>query len=136
MKRKSFKAVIEEPYKLTLLNISSFNSFLGEFPVDTVLEIEIKEVVSRSQMQNSYYWGQVIGSPSKEGSLLSSEMFQGYTKQELHEALKEKFEVKSTTGMSQEDFTEYINKIIRLKRNRYLLNTAVIFFGILLIRHF
>lgn len=113
MKRKSFKAVIEEPYKLTLLNKSGFNKFLGEFPVDTVLEIEIKEVVSRSQMQNSYYWGQVIGSPSKEGSLLSSEMFQGYTKQELHEALKEKFEVKSTTGMSQEDFSEYINKIIR-----------------------
>ena len=45
-------------------------------------------------MQNSYYWGQVIGSPSKEGSLLSNEMFQGYTKQELHEALKEKFDVK------------------------------------------
>ena len=40
-------------------------------------------------------------------------MFQGYTKQELHEALKDKFEVKSTMGMSQEDFTEYINKIIR-----------------------
>ena len=30
----------------------------------------------------------------------------------------------------------YINKIVTQKRNRYLLNTIVIFFGILLIRHF
>ena len=113
MKHKSFKAVIDEPYKLRILNRESFDRFLGEFDVGSALEIEVKEVISRSQVQNSYYWGQVIGSPSKEGSLLSNEMFQGYTKQELHEALKEKFGVKSTMGMSQEDFSEYLNKIIR-----------------------
>ena len=78
-----------------------------------MLELVVKEIENRTQMQNSYYWGQVIGSPSKEGSLMSNEMFQGYTKQELHEALKEKFGVKSTSGMEQEEFTEYINKIIR-----------------------
>jgi hypothetical protein len=113
VKRKSFRAVIDEPYKLRLLNRESFDRFLGEFDVDTIIEIEVKEIVNRTQIQNSYYWGQVIGSPSKEGSLMSNEMFQGYTKQELHEALKEKFEVKSTSGMNQEEFTEYINKIIR-----------------------
>ena len=78
-----------------------------------MLELVVKEIENRTQMQNSYYWGQVIGSPSKEGSLMSNEMFQGYTKQELHEALKEEFGVKSTAGMEQEEFTEYINKIIR-----------------------
>ena len=113
MKRKSFRAVIDEPYKLRLLNKESFDSFLEEFDVDTIIEMAVKEIVNRPQIQNSYYWGQVIGSPSKEGSLMSNEMFQGYTKQELHEALKEKFDVKSTMGMSQEEFTEYINKIIR-----------------------
>ena len=113
MKRTSYRAVIDEPYKLRILNRESFDKFLGEFDVGIIIEIEIKEIVSRTQIQNSYYWGQVIGSPSKEGSLLSNEMFQGYTKQELHEALKDKFEVKSTMGLSQEDFTEYINKIIR-----------------------
>ena len=113
MKRKSFRAVIDEPYKLRLLNRESFDRFLGEFDVDTIIEIEVKEIVNRTQIQNSYYWGQVIGSPSKEGSLMSNEMFQGYTKQELHEALKEKFGIKSTAGMEQEEFTEYINKIIR-----------------------
>ena len=113
MKRKSFRAVIEEPYKLRILNRESFDKFLNNFEDGTTLELEVKEIEYRTQVQNSYYWGQVIGSPSKEGSLLSSEMFQGYTKQELHEALKDKFEVKSTMGMSQEDFTEYINKIIR-----------------------
>ena len=96
-----------------MLNRESFDTFLNTFKDGEFLEITISEIVSRTQIQNSYYWGQVIGSPSKEGSLLSNEMFQGYTKQELHEALKEKFEVKSTMGMSQEDFTEYINKIIR-----------------------
>ena len=113
MKRKSFRAAIDEPYRLRILNRESFDRFLGEFDVNTELEIEIKEIVNRSQLQNKYYWGQVIGGPSKEGSLLSNEMFQGYTKQELHEALKEKFDIKSTKGLNQEDFTEYINKIIR-----------------------
>ena len=113
MKLKSFRAVVDEPYKIRILNRESFDRFLNEFEEGTILEIEVKEVVNRSQMQNSYYWGQVIGSPSKEGSLMSNEMFQGYTKQELHEALKEKFGVKSTAGMEQEEFTEYINKIIR-----------------------
>ena len=113
MKHKSFRAVIDEPYKLRILNRAGFDRFLGELDVDTMLEIEVNEDVNRTHIQNSYYWGQVIGSPSKEGSLLSNEMFQGYTKQELHEALKDKFEVKATMVMRQEDFTEYINKIIR-----------------------
>ena len=113
MKLKSFKAVVEEGYKVRILNRESFDKFLNEFETGTMLELVVKEIENRTQMQNSYYWGQVIGSPSKEGSLMSNEMFQGYTKQELHEALKEKFEVKSTAGMEQEEFTEYINKIIR-----------------------
>ena len=113
MKLKSFKAVVEEEYKIRILNREGFDKFLNNFKEGTILELVVKEIENRTQLQNGYYWGQVIGSPSKEGSLMSNEMFQGYTKQELHEALKEKFEVKSTMGMSQEDFTEYINKIIR-----------------------
>ena len=113
MKLKSFRAVVDEPYKIRILNRESFDKFLNEFEEGTILELVVKEVENRTQLQNSYYWGQVIGSPSIEGSLLSSETFQGYTKQELHEALKEKFEVKSTAGMEQEEFTEYINNIIR-----------------------
>jgi hypothetical protein len=113
VKRKSFRAVIDEPYKLRILNREGFDRFLGEFDVGAIIEIEVKEIVNRTQVQNNYYWGQVIGSPSTEGSLLSNEMFQGHTKDELHDVLKEKFGVKSTKGMSQEDFTEYINKIIR-----------------------
>ena len=81
MKHKSFRAVVEEPYKIRILNRESFDKFLNEFDEGEILEIEVKEVINRTQMQNSYYWGQVIGSPSKEGSLLSNEMFQGHTKQ-------------------------------------------------------
>ena len=113
MKHKSFRVVVEDEYKVRILNRESFDKFLNEFEEGTMLELVVKEIENRTQLQNSYYWGQVIGSPSKEGSLMSNEMFQGYTKQELHEALKEKFDVKSTAGMEQEEFTEYINKIIR-----------------------
>ena len=113
MKLKSFRVAIEEGNKLRILNREGFDKFLNNFEEGTMLELVVKEIENRTQLQNSYYWGQVIGSPSKEGSLMSNEMFQGYTKQELHEALKEKFEVKSTAGMEQEEFTEYINKIIR-----------------------
>ena len=113
MKHKSFRVVVEEDYKIRILNRESFDKFLNNFEEGTMLELVVKEIENRTQMQNSYYWGQVIGSPSKEGSLMSNEMFQGYTKQELHEALKEKFDVKSTAGMEQEEFTEYINNIIR-----------------------
>jgi len=113
VKHKSFRVVVEEDYKIRILNRESLDKFLNNFEEGTMLELVIKEIENRTQLQNSYYWGQVIGSPSKEGSLMSNEMFQGYTKQELHEALKEKFDVKSTAGMEQEEFTEYINKIIR-----------------------
>ena len=113
VKHKSFRVVVEEDYKIRILNRESLDKFLNNFEEGTMLELVIKEIENRTQMQNSYYWGQVIGSPSIEGSLMSNEMFQGYTKQELHEALKEKFDVKSTAGMEQEEFTEYINKIIR-----------------------
>ena len=113
MKHKSFRVVVEEDYKIRILNRESLDKFLNNFEEGTMLELIVKEIENRTQLQNSYYWGQVIGSPSKEGSLMSNEMFQGYTKQELHEALKEKFDVKSTAGMEQEEFTEYINKIIR-----------------------
>ena len=113
VKHKSFRVVVEEDYKIRILNRESLDKFLNNFEEGTMLELVVKEIENRTQMQNSYYWGQVIGSPSKEGSLMSNEMFQGYTKQELHEALKEEFGVKSTAGMEQEEFTEYINKIIR-----------------------
>jgi len=113
VKHKSFRVVVEEDYKIRILNRESLDKFLNNFEEGTMLELVIKEIENRTQLQNSYYWGQVIGSPSKEGSLMSNEMFQGYTKQELHEALKEKFDVKSTAGMEQEEFTEYINNIIR-----------------------
>jgi len=113
VKHKSFRVAVEGDRTIRILNRDSFDKFLSEFEEGTMLELVVKEIENRTQMQNSYYWGQVIGSPSKEGSLMSNEMFQGYTKQELHEALKEEFGVKSTAGMEQEEFTEYINKIIR-----------------------
>jgi len=113
VKHKTFRAIVEEPYRMRILNRESFDSFLNSFTEGDFLEITISEIVNRTQLQNKYYWGQVIGSPSTEGSLLSNEAFKGNTKQELHEALKEKFGLKSTKGLTQEEFTDYINQIIR-----------------------
>ena len=53
MKRKSFRAVIEEPYKLRILNRESFDKFLNDFEDGTILELEVKEIEYRTQVQNS-----------------------------------------------------------------------------------
>tara|TARA_Y100000310_G_scaffold241642_1_gene245678 strand:- start:957 stop:1133 length:177 start_codon:yes stop_codon:yes gene_type:complete len=53
VKLKSFRAVIDEPYKLRLLNRESFDSFLEQFEEGVILEIIVKEIESRTQLQNS-----------------------------------------------------------------------------------
>ena len=65
MKHKSFRVVVEEEYKIRILNRESFDKFLNNFEEGTMLELVVKEIENRTQLQNSYYWGQVIGSPKR-----------------------------------------------------------------------
>ncbi len=74
-----------------------------------------KQKAERSNQQNNYYWGVVI-------EILGG--YTGYTAEEMHEALKEKFlsaipdehglrKIKSTTKLSTAEFTDYLDKIKR-----------------------
>jgi len=72
-----------------------------------------KQKVERSNQQNSYYWGVII-------EILKNHT--GYTKDEMHEALKEKFlsaipdehglkKIRSTAKLNTTEFEEYLDKV-------------------------
>lgn len=76
-------------------------------------DLTTKEKVNRTNPQNRYYWGQVVGIPASEI---------GYTPEELHEAYKWMFlkkssddhtkppTVRSTASLTTAEFSEYIEK--------------------------
>lgn len=73
-----------------------------------------KERKGRSPQANRYYWGVVV-------ALLSEHT--GYTPEEMHEALKEKFlgeerdsvglvKIRSSAGLTVDEFIQYTNRIV------------------------
>ena len=58
----------------------------------------------RNSKQNRFYWKVVVNGLAKHF---------GYTSDEMHKALKVKFDVLSTSKLSVKDFSEYIEDIIR-----------------------
>ena len=88
--------------KLTLDDNLGFRDYLRLIEGDVHLEIKRAEKV-RSPQQNAYY--RVIV------RILAKEL--GYTEQEMHETIKEKYDVVSTKQLSVEEFTELIEQIKR-----------------------
>ena len=88
--------------KLTLDDNLGFRDYLYLIEGDVHLEIKLAEKV-RSPQQNAYY--RVII------RILSKEL--GYTEQEMHETIKEKYNIGSTKQLSVEEFTELIEQIKR-----------------------
>jgi len=83
------------------------------------LDVEIvvrKKRSKRSDPQNRYYWGVVV-------AMIADHC--GYTSEELHEALKEKFlganerdehgliKIGSTAALSKDEFAQYVNKVVQ-----------------------
>lgn len=77
-----------------------------------------KEKKDRSNQQNKAYWGIIIEILSEQ------EAFGGYTKDEIHDALREKFlsyrdektgllKMRSTTSLSTVEFNDYYAQIQR-----------------------
>tara|TARA_R110000744_G_scaffold110434_1_gene208312 strand:- start:5435 stop:5776 length:342 start_codon:yes stop_codon:yes gene_type:complete len=64
---------------------------------------ELKAVGVRSGQQNNYYWNII--------DILSEEL--GYTKQEMHETIKEHFNIESTKALEPKEFSEFIEQLIR-----------------------
>ena len=88
--------------KLTLDDNLGFKDYLYLIEGDVHLEIKVAEKV-RSPQQNAYY--RVII------RILSKEL--GYTEQEMHETIKDKYDIESTKQLSMEEFTELIETIKR-----------------------
>ena len=109
--------------ELKILNRKRFNAEIKAFP-DCDVQIIIKKKGKRSSQANRFYWGVLISEIRHE--FLRRGM--RYTSEEIHEALKLKFNAhrevdtntgevlleigQSTTEMNKEEFGEYINRII------------------------
>ena len=100
-RRMKFAGKIKQG-KLTLDDNLGFKDYLYLIEGDVHLEIKPAEKV-RSPQQNAYY--RVII------RILSKEL--GYTEQEMHETIKEKYNIGSTKQLSVEEFTELIEIIKR-----------------------
>jgi len=88
--------------KLTLDNKQMFQQYLFNFEGSVSIEIKTAKKV-RSPQQNAYY--RVIT------RTLGKEL--GYTEQEMHEVLKQKYDLETTKHLSVQEFGEYIDQIIR-----------------------
>ena len=64
---------------------------------------ELKEVGVRSGQQNNYYW-QII-------NILSEEL--GYTKQEMHQTIKNHFDIISTKDLERKEFSDFLERLVR-----------------------
>tara|TARA_Y100000593_G_scaffold28003_1_gene55894 strand:- start:8447 stop:8674 length:228 start_codon:yes stop_codon:yes gene_type:complete len=58
---------------------------------------------TRSPKQNNYYW-MIIKAVANEV---------GYTYDELHEIVKVKFKIESTKNLEQDEFSDFLDRLIR-----------------------
>lgn len=104
---------IDEEGRLTFDDAAAFARVRGQYreqPVQVLIEPKKKQ---RSLSENGYYWGVVI-------QLLSD--WSGYTPDEMHDALKEKFlltfdeehklaRMKSSANLSSIEFENFMSRI-------------------------
>ena len=105
-KQKSFRAIVNPKTKvLKILCRDKLNDFLETLTGE--VDITISEVSSRTHFQNNYYWKVVIGTLIKTDPLI------GHSKNEMHDVLKQHFNIESTSKLDKYEFMEYIDEIIR-----------------------
>ena len=102
-KTKSFRATINKNTRvLKILNRKKMSEFLET--LEGEVDITISEVNSRTHFQNNYYWKVVV-------RVFGDEL--GYTREEMHEVLKNQFKIKSTSKLDRDEFRDYLDRIIR-----------------------
>tara|TARA_R110000823_G_scaffold204737_5_gene335771 strand:- start:3343 stop:3696 length:354 start_codon:yes stop_codon:yes gene_type:complete len=87
--------------KLEILSRSEFDSVIANLSGDYY--IELVETGVRSSQQNNYYW--------KIVDILAEEL--GYTRHEMHGAIKDHFEITSTKILTTKEFSKLVERIIR-----------------------
>ena len=88
--------------KLELHDKNSFNEFISQSEGDVWIIVKPMPK-TRSPQQNNYYWI-VIKDLAKEI---------GYTPNEMHEVVKNKFEIESTKNLEQDEFSDFLDRLIR-----------------------
>ena len=88
--------------KLELHDKNSFNEFISQNEGDVWVIVKSMPK-TRSPQQNNYYWI-VIKSVANEI---------GYTYDEMHQIVKNKFEIESTKDLEQDEFSDFLDRIIR-----------------------
>ena len=88
--------------KLTLHDKRSYNEFISQNEGDVSIVINHLPK-SRSPQQNNYYW-MIIKSVAKDI---------GYTHDEMHEVVKVKFKIDSTKNLEQDEFSDFLDRLIR-----------------------
>tara|TARA_R110002012_G_scaffold7562_4_gene35264 strand:+ start:1766 stop:2134 length:369 start_codon:yes stop_codon:yes gene_type:complete len=102
-KSKSFRGLIHPEKKtLKIINRERMNNFLETLTGE--VDITISEISSRTHYQNNYYWKIAC-------KFFGEEL--GYTKEEMHEVLKDKFNIESTSKLDMDEFRDYLDRIIR-----------------------
>ena len=87
--------------KLLITNRDEFDNVISN--LNGNYYIELTETGVRSSQQNNYYW--------KIVDLLAEDL--GYTTQEMHQAIKDHFNIKSTKILTTKEFSQFIERIIR-----------------------
>jgi len=100
MPRLRFPCKIEKG-KMTLLDKSQFDNAISKLQGE--FYIELKETGVRSSQQNNYYWNIV--------RILADEL--GYTEKEMHNTIKNHFEIESTKTLSPKEFATFIERLVR-----------------------
>lgn len=106
--------------RLFFQNRNQFDDYLAKYKDGTRVEVTVRKYRrTRTLEQNRYYWGVVI--------YILADFF-GYSKEEMHEAMKWKFlkqvdmpieTVRSTTDLSTKEFSDYIENIVRWASSEY-----------------
>ena len=115
-KNDSFLGFMEEG-KLRIPNRGEMEEFIKTLGGEVMITIE--EIKSRTQYQNSYYWKLLE-------KIVESHPFDGETKEEMHRHLKYHFGLATTTNLSVDEFSEYLNKIIKFASEHNIKNLPVI----------
>ena len=115
-KNDSFLGFMEEG-KLRIPNRDEMDEFIKTLGGEVMITIE--EIKSRTEYQNNYYWKLLE-------KMVESHPFDGHTKEEMHSDLKNHFKVVTTTNLTVDEFSEYLNKIIRFASENGVINLPMI----------
>ena len=88
--------------KLTLYDKEGFKTYLYNFEGD--VEFTINYAQKRHSPQQNAYYRVICRQLSKE---------LGYSEREMHQTLKHHFDMPSTKELTSEEFTEYLDNILR-----------------------